>query len=439
MKISKWIMTFMGKSCALALATFSLAQANTAHRQTHYDHVIIFGDSLSDIGNMPMSPSLIEPNTGVIALNLFVPISNPVVPDGNLYQVPLTHHYVSYPQPSPTLSPFLNVDGNIFPRNYKSLNWAQFFVHLAQQDGLITDQQNLVPWVWWKQYSNAVRSINFAFAGATSEDLCRDFQYQHPTSDCTSDTIFNAQIPYRLAGFSQEKSKAHSITLVQVPGVEKQVSLFLDAVKQHPALASPNTLYIIFVGGNDLNLALYNLSKHHYGKAFGALLHGTQNNVRQAIIRLHDQAGARNIVIMNLFDMRLTPYLHTNLPRIDHLSPKQANHLLTLAHLAVALYNHQLHRIVSNFNNQQNEGEPLHLTYFDTYQALDQMASSPPFNAPQTLYHMCLQTSYEKADDYTAQNTCISHGAYYLFWNGTHPSIYVGEYVGYALDNQLKG
>lgn len=44
-----------------------------------YSRMIVFGDSLSDIGNMPESPNLIEPSYHAIALNLYVPISNPSV------------------------------------------------------------------------------------------------------------------------------------------------------------------------------------------------------------------------------------------------------------------------------------------------------------------------------------------------------------------------
>jgi phospholipase/lecithinase/hemolysin len=425
-------------SLTFFLSSLSFASAPIASLQNHYDHVIIFGDSLSDIGNMPMSPALIEPSTHIIALNLYVPFSNPMALDGT-YQVPLTDRFLDYPQPSPTLSPYMNVNGQVFARNYKSLNWAQFFVHQAQQDGLVTDQQTLVPWIWWKQYSNQVRSIDFAFAGATSQDNCRDFEYQHPNSDCNSDTVFNAQIPYRMAGISQNKTSDNPITQVQVPGVDRQVALFLEAVKQHPDLSTPNTLYIIFVGGNDLNLALYNLSQHHYLDAFGALLHGTSNNVSHAITLLQNQAGAKHIVVMNLFDMRLTPYLHTNLPMLDHLTPKQESHLLTLAHLSVSLYNHQLKRLVMHLNAlAQESADPSTVIYFDTYSALLRMSQSAEFNQPSTLYQMCLKTVGTTPDYYTAQNTCGHDKENYLFWNGAHPSIYVGEYVGYQLEQQLK-
>ena len=416
------------------------ACANSVNQKIQYDHVIIFGDSLSDIGNMPMSPSLFEPSTHQIALNLYVPFSNPMIPDTRYYQVPLTNQYLTYPDPSPSISPFLNVDGKIFPRNYKSLNWAQFFVHQAQQEGLVSDQQTLVPWVWWKEYSNETRSIDFAFAGATSQDNCRDFEYQNLDNNCNSDTVFKAQIPYRLAGLLQNQTKSDHISLVEVPGVDKQVSLFLDAAKLHPALATPNTLYIIFVGGNDLNLALYNLSKHRYADAFKALLHGTKAHVLGAITHLENQAGARHIVVMNLFDMRETPYLHTNLPIINHWTAGRENHLLSLAHIAVLIYNHQLKSIVTHMNslNHDQSNHPIDVIYFDTYKALEQMTQSLEYNQTSTRYQMCLQTVSAHPSYYVAQNTCENKNTRYLFWNGAHPSIYVGEYMGYQLMQQLQ-
>jgi phospholipase/lecithinase/hemolysin len=418
------------------LASTSFAQAPS---QAPYDHVIIFGDSLSDIGDMPMSPGLIEPSTHQIALNLYVPISNPMVPDGRFYRVPLTNQYLTYPQPSPTPSPLMNVNGTIYPRVYKSLNWAQFFVHDVQQAGLVQDQQTLVPWAWWRQYSNKVRSIDFAFAGATSEDKCRDFEYQHPNLTCNAKSVFHAQIPYRMAGFLQNNSASNPITLVQVPGVEKQVSMFLAAAKKHPQLATPNTLYIIFVGGNDLNLDLFNLSKHHYLAAFGALLHGTKANVSKSIDRLKKQVGAKHIIVMNLFDMRETPYLHTNIINILHLTPHQEKHLLQLTHVAVSLYDSQLKHMVERMNLFKHMlGEPTIVSYFDTASALKEMTASSVFNQTRTRFHMCIKQFDVPPGYYTKQKKCINGGAKYLFWNGAHPSIYVGEYLGYRLMQQLE-
>lgn len=421
------------------LTPFSFADTSTAI-QAPYDHVIIFGDSLSDIGDMPMSPNLIEPSTHAIALNLYVPISNPMIPDGQYYHVPITNQLMTYPNPSPTPSPLMNIDGKIYPRNYKSLNWTQFFVHDAQEAGLISDQQTLVPWVWWRQYSNKVRSIDFAFAGATSQNNCRDFEYQNMTPDCNSDTVFKAQIPYRMAGFLQNNSKNNAITLVQVPGVDKQVDMFLQAAQQHPGLATDKTLYIIFVGGNDLNLALFNLSKHHYIAAFGALLHGTKENVSHAITRLQTQANAQHIVVMNLFDMRETPYLHTNIVKLDHLTPKKEKQLLALTHAAVTLYNGQLHRMVNRLNFFEHEmlGKPIYITYFNTADALKEMTESPVYNQTRTRYQMCIKDHGVAPQYYIDQRQCINDGANYLFWNGAHPSIYVGEYIGYQLMQQLK-
>jgi|GEM_PF-6826005 len=432
----------MARLIVLLLASMlaSFALADTPTHLAPYDHVIIFGDSLSDIGNMPMSPTLIEPSTGAVALNLYVPISNPIVPNGRYYRVPLTKHYLTYPKPSPTLSPLLSVHGKIFPRNYKSLNWAQFFVHEAQTEGLVANQENLVPWVWWKRYSNNVRSIDFAFAGATSQNDCRDFEYQHPDNNCNSESVYKAQIPYRTQGFTQSNTHSSSVNLVQVPGVNKQVAMFLEAAKQHPQLTTPNTLYVIFVGGNDLNLALLNLSKHHYIAAFAALLHGTSHNVATAISTLQHKANAKHIVVMNLFDMRETPYLHTNIVKLQHLTPKQEKHLLSLTHIAVSMYNHQLKHMVEriNFFEHSMLNMPIKVTYFDTEKALAAMTKSPIFNQTRTRYQMCIHNTGIPDAYYSEQNLCINDGAKYLFWNGAHPSVYVGAYIGYELTQQLK-
>jgi phospholipase/lecithinase/hemolysin len=410
-----------------------------AKRVAPFDHVIFFGDSLSDIGDMPMSPALIEPATKQIALNLYVPISNPIIPNGPDYTVPLTNIKLPYPVASPTPMPMMDSHGQIFPRLYHSLNWTQFFLTQAQREGLVSDQQPLVPWVWWRWYSRRVRSIDFAFAGATSQNNCRDFEYQHPNPFCTATSVFNAQRPYRLAGFTQIKAKANTVNGVQVPGLNKQVSFFIQAAKKHPGLATNNTLYIIFVGGNDLNLGLLNLTQHHYLATLTALFHGMQHNVSTAISTLEKQVGAQHIVVMNLFDMRLTPYLHTNIEKIQHMTPKQKRQLLALTHASVSLYNHELTTMVSHYNllHQHILGQPVHVTYFDTTSAVNDLAKSPAFSNPATQYQMCLQTNMP-ASYYAKQNTCQLGDAKYLFWNGAHPSVYTGEYLGYALFQTLK-
>ena len=433
----------MMRSIILGLAAiFALTPCfsqTPANRLAPFDHVIFFGDSLSDIGDMPMSPTLIEPATRQIALNLYVPISNPIIPDGPDYTVPMTHMKLPYPIASPSQMPMLDVHGQIFARLYHSLNWTQFFLTQAQHQGLVSDQQPLVSWVWWRWYSHRVRSIDFAFAGATSQNNCRDFEYQHPNPFCTANSVFNAQHPYRMAGFTQIKSKNNTVNGVQIPGLNKQVSFFIQAAKTHPGLATKNTLYIIFIGGNDLNLGLLDLTQHHYLATLSALMHGMQHNVSTAITTLTKQEGAQHIVVMNLFDMRLTPYLHTNIEKLQHMTPKQKKQLLALTHASVSLYNHELMAMVRRYNltHQHLLGEPAHVTYFDTTSAMSDLANSPAFNNPATQYQMCLQPNMP-ASYYANQNTCQVGPAKYLFWNGAHPSVYAGEYIGYALFQTLK-
>ena len=59
-----------------------------------YSNVVVFGDSLSDIGNMPESYDVYDSDMkNALALNLYVPISNPVISqDGTseTYKVPGT-------------------------------------------------------------------------------------------------------------------------------------------------------------------------------------------------------------------------------------------------------------------------------------------------------------------------------------------------------------
>ncbi len=62
-------------------------------------NVIVFGDSLSDIGNFPESETRLVPNTDKIAQHLYLPARNPVnLTHADHYTVPgLPEVVLSYP------------------------------------------------------------------------------------------------------------------------------------------------------------------------------------------------------------------------------------------------------------------------------------------------------------------------------------------------------
>ena len=405
-----------------------------------YSRVIIFGDSLSDIGNMPESPALIEPAYNSLAMNLYVPISNPSVGKDTptTYTVAGTSGTGNFPAHAPQPQPPLRIGKVSFPRLAYSLSWPQFFTQQALDHKLLKSAQ-IWPWFWWKTHnsSNAHLSIDYAWAGAVTDNLCRDFSYNNPTKNCDAKSILAGQAAYRAAGFGRSHT---TVASVQVPGLKKQVELFLQDSAGHPAIAQSDTLYAVLIGGNDLNLALMDLKKHRIISAFGRILHGSAKRVRQSIETLIDKRGARHIVIFNLFDTSQLPYLQTAIWKSGFLSVSKKPGFIKLARLMTNIYNRELGYVVKRLNRRYNrKAHQVDIQFFDFHQVMQSVQDQASFSNPSTLYQTCLGWSATHSPHYyTHANNCKKGNATYLFWNGAHPAMYLDQAIAYHLVQQLK-
>jgi phospholipase/lecithinase/hemolysin len=399
-----------------------------------YSNVIVFGDSLSDIGNMPESPALASTAfKGTVALNLYVPISNPIVNGSgkNLgsYKVPGTDTAYTYPAPTKVAQPPLTVDGKQYQRDYKSLAWPQFFVHEAYlKHKVATD--TIEPWIYWLQHpANENVSLDYAFAGAVTDNLCRNFEYADPTASCTEQSILAGQQQYYNSGFNKKLGDKENVT--QIPGLLKQVSLFHQDRLRDNKIANNQTLYVIFIGGNDINLALLDLKKKKRMQAFGRVLFGAEDRVKAAITQLVTQDHAKNIVVMNLLDMEQSPYMQHNLVDYKIVTPKELQQLLPAADFVIKLYNRRLFNLTfaKHFKYDTLVHDNIKLSYFDTYAAAAELASLPEFANPKVKTYMCIKDNMP-AEYYVAKQPCTTKYGNYLFWNGVHPSSFTHEYIG---------
>jgi phospholipase/lecithinase/hemolysin len=399
-----------------------------------YSNVIVFGDSLSDIGNMPESPGVSSKAfKGAVALNLYVPISNPIVNSSgkNLgsYKVPGTGVEYTYPEPTNIAQPPLTVAGKQYQRNYKSLAWPQFFVHEAYlQHKVATD--NIQPWIYWLQHPvNENLSLDYAFSGAVTDNLCRNFEYADPNANCTEQSILAGQQKYRDSGFNSKLGDQEDAT--QIPGLLKQVSLFHQDRLRDNKIANNKTLYVIFIGGNDINLALLDLKKKERMKAFSRVLFGAESRVEAAITQLITQDNAKNIVVMNLLDMEQSPYIQHDLLDYKIVTPKEQQQLLPAADLVIRLYNRRLFNLTfsKHFIYDTLGHENIKIAYFDTYAAVENMGMLPEFSNPKVKTYMCLKNKMS-AEYYVAPQPCTTKNGNYIFWNGVHPSSFTHEYIG---------
>lgn len=421
--------------CITLLLLPSLAFCKT--QTPRYSHVIFFGDSLSDIGNMPESPKLIEPAYKQIALNLFVPISNPIVdPDVKTYTVVGSHHKHAYPKPAPQPQPPLQDGKTQDQRRIKSLNWTQYFTENAKEAGLLSSAE-VWPWFWWKTHSNDSThlSINYAWSGAVTDNGCRDFMYNHLNNTCSESSILAGQKAYRQAGFFPKNHT--SVSAVQVPGVERQINLFLQDSAHNHHLADANTLYVILVGGNDLNLSLFDLKKHHILSGFSRALGGASRRVWAGIETLINQRGARHIVLFNLFDTSQLPYLQTEIWKTGLVPIKQKSNFIRFSHLMTQTYNLQLRHVVEDIARRYNHHVDIQL--FNLYNTMNEAQQLDTFSSDRTLYQTCIGSATDKPISYyTKLHSCTLGDARYLFWNGAHPSSFLHQIIADKLTTQLS-
>lgn len=245
------------------------SSSSSSDSSTTYSNVIIFGDSQSDIGNMPENETLYTSSTQTnIATNVYVPISNPVdtTTDSILsfsdldIEFPPTTNTTSFSMTLPSQLSICDGTGEsgCSTRSKRSLNWAQYFLYngtLSDYD-LFPSGTDLRPWIIQYEQSatpTIYQSIDYAWDSARSDDTCVDFDGNSVTCG-TAEEIYTTQNDYRTG--QSVTDPAGNITKrgeVIIPNAQKQVELFAQDVAAGKVKVNDNTLYIVWTGANDLS------------------------------------------------------------------------------------------------------------------------------------------------------------------------------------------
>ena len=434
---------------AAAIATFCVS---TAFASTHhYSNVIVFGDSLSDIGNLPESHEVISPELNAVSQNVYVPISNPVdtslspyyTPPMSSEQLPFPRLVMDYQSYQPELH--LKQGDNVkMRRDLHSFNWPLFFVSEAYQHQLI-DTPTITPWYLTQKLVPNVEehgqiSVDYAFAGAVSEDRCYNFEYQRPNSLCGAFDIYHRQQAYRMGDPDMAK--------VEVPGFRKQVSLFIGDKLTQRVVTDRNSLFVVLTGDNDLNKAMLAVAKLKTNPiaALAALKHvymgGVAKDVSAGLQQLIN-SGARHIVVMGMYDPGKTPYIATNLWGDNSSVSKNTRQAIQDAVSATAVdYNVQLQMMVAKIKLAH---PLLDIRYFDLFKRLNTLHDQVDFSQSDVKYKMCIaQLSTSKVSSFVQGQplTCAKASTYgldndYMFWNGTHMTAKSNEYIADQLYKSL--
>jgi len=116
--------------------------------QTPYTGVAVFGDSYSDLGNMPESV-LVRPDTETpahslhIAVNLYLPVSNPTT----AFTTSLNNiqKNLFLPEQSAMLCSAAYSPVKCYPRQFHSSGWVEYFSSAMVKSGLIKSSFEVLP------------------------------------------------------------------------------------------------------------------------------------------------------------------------------------------------------------------------------------------------------------------------------------------------------
>lgn len=383
-------------------------------------NIVVFGDSLSDIGNMPESQHLYAANnpTDGVAPNLYVPLSNPVNQSVSKEYTMMdkdNHSYsIPYPIPSSKLPDRMPLDGLL--RQWRSIEWPSYFVNEAHINGVI-NSDTIIPWIsLYGQYQFSSKdlpsiniSVDYAWYAALTIDGCANDNFiPFASSDCTASGLYDAQNKYRHGVQTESGSTVHD---VRIPGLLMQLRLFLADKEQQHIVTDEYTGYFIFIGGNDLTVAFNQLQSLKIFNFIQRVRTTTPARVEQAVQKLLENGvTAKQIYLLNLFDLSLTPKA-INMGRFTTF----------MAHHITNSYNARLADIAKKMG--------IHL--YNVHGIVEQAAHTTMLH--DSLGKQCVQYRYDGHYPYqtTAGSTLNCDG--YLFWNAAHPSTIVEQLLAHKL------
>lgn len=395
-----------------------------------FSNIILFGDSLTDIGNMPESPQpFLDMHNQTIDTSdaaFYVPFSNPVDTEGTI-----TPASSNTPYPYPNLldhnlarqSLIQATDGTYTNRLMRSAGFAEFFLSFSYSDG-ITQSDRIIPshLITEGQTAGLATSVDYAWGYALSEPGCANEHYAHLNS-CDVSSINTARQTYvtQTQPGSTSSARQTARSKLQIPGAPEQVQQFIRDMQSGKVQVNAHTLYSFWIGGNDLLKANNAMSQKNYAPMLAYILghpaDNTLNAIHQLLTALPPKDRNARIYIFNKADPGTTPdYAHSQLKQLAHFVSQSYNYWLTQK---VNLFNAWYHTHVQI------------VPVFDWY---NDAAALPQFKAHlgeacQTASHRNFNVSLPTPND-----NCQG----FLYWNGVHPASPLQAYTGFRLEQAIK-
>ncbi|HJO95432.1 MAG TPA: SGNH/GDSL hydrolase family protein [Victivallales bacterium] len=426
-----------------------------------YSNVIIFGDSQSDIGNVPCSDILVDVEKtkkqegqtvdGVINQILsnlsYVPVSNPVNPHNKSFKVPGSDEVFKHPDISSLNShkyslPLLNGCN----RESASVNWTQYFMNMAYDNGLIKDK-DIAPWGWlYDKTENEKRkfdniSINYSWCGAQSNDDCRHVVYfkkpwkipfDSKENPLSLEDVFNRQKKFR-----KNPVQIDYLHDLAIPGTCRQIKIFNDDVHNGRVNVNNDTLYIVWTGANDIGNVFNELTEgsltslpkrwknFNKDKLSGKLPELAVNTLNELI---KSPTKTKNIIVLSQYNIGMLPMIGNILGKFK-LNFKYSRQIIaSILSKGAENYNRYLEMKVDELNRQSD----FNIVFIDLLPIFNKLSKKG------CIFNRKFGRSFmsDNVDKLTkGQGAEISD---YLFWDSQHLSSLGQQVIAYQVYNCIK-
>jgi phospholipase/lecithinase/hemolysin len=184
-----------------------------------------------------------------------------------------------------------------------------------------------------------------------------------------------------------------------------QVGLFLSDVRNRP---SPDALYVIAIGGNDIRDAL---AADDPSVVIGAALSSVGQNVQRLYL-----AGARRFLLWNVPNLGRTPAIQ----RLDAVAcpPSLPGCLVNGARAASAGYNAGLVLVMQGLGALPG----IEIVPFDTFASLEAIAANPGRFGLRDASTACIQPDVPQFGFPSAPPYRCARPDRHFFWDGIHPT-----------------
>lgn len=191
-----------------------------------------------------------------------------------------------------------------------------------------------------------------------------------------------------------------------IPGVIQQVASWQGYMQQAPNYNVANTLFTVLAGANDLDN--------------GTSVASSMGNLTTALTDLVN-AGARNILLLNLPDMSKSPSFQY---RTDGATVSAE----------VTQFNSQLTALASRLRTQY--GSSLNLQVFDTYSLFNDLLTHPALYQVTNTTQSCLDINSDSSTAWlssqTVRGNCTNPNAF-VFWDVLHPTTHTHQLLANAI------